>query len=68
MSLYSEVVAAVDPSLKANAYEVLAAKNISVSDFIRSAMIHLVEQKEVPFDIKRVRPGRYKHRREQVPA
>ncbi|MFX1674402.1 type II toxin-antitoxin system RelB/DinJ family antitoxin [Paraburkholderia sp. A2WS-5] len=66
---YSEVVAAIDPALKANAYEVLAEMNIPVSDFLRSAIIHLIEKREVPFDIKKALPGRRTVRRaEQVPA
>ncbi|MGV7243583.1 type II toxin-antitoxin system RelB/DinJ family antitoxin [Caballeronia sp. M23-90] len=53
---YSEIVAAIDPALKANAYEVLAGMNIQPSDFLRSAIIYLVEKRKVPFDIKHVSP------------
>ncbi|SAK95266.1 bifunctional antitoxin/transcriptional repressor RelB [Caballeronia calidae] len=63
MSRYQEVSTSIDPALKASAYEVLAEMDIKVSDFLRSAMIHLVEKRAVPFDIKRVRPST---RREEV--
>jgi addiction module RelB/DinJ family antitoxin len=65
--LYQEVTAAIDPALKASAYEVLAELDISVSDFIRSALAQLVERRAVPFDIKRVPRGEL-GRREEVAA
>ncbi|MBC8640186.1 hypothetical protein IAG25_25475 [Caballeronia sp. EK] len=52
---YTEMRTVIDPALKALACEALKGKNVSVSDFFRSALVHLVEKGDVPFDIQKAR-------------
>jgi len=58
---YSEVKASVDPAIKARAYALMEENGVSPSDFIRSALIRLVESGEMPFKIVQALPGRKYH-------
>jgi antitoxin component of RelBE/YafQ-DinJ toxin-antitoxin module len=58
MSRYQEIKVSIDPVLKALAFEAVEDADVSVSDFVRSALIHLVETGKVPFAIRRALPGR----------
>lgn len=58
MSRYSEVCALMDADLKAEAVAALDERGMSASDFIRSALIHLIETGEVPFKIRKLKPGK----------
>ncbi|WP_250534379.1 hypothetical protein [Caballeronia sp. AZ10_KS36] len=52
---YIEMRTVIDPALKTLACEALRERDISVSDFFRSALRHVVEGGDVPFDIHRAR-------------
>jgi antitoxin component of RelBE/YafQ-DinJ toxin-antitoxin module len=67
MSRYQEISASIDQTLKDLAVKALEEADVSASDFIRSAIIHLIETGEVPFEIRCVLPGRpYKPRGKAV--
>lgn len=52
---YHEVVAPIDSALKTLVYEALKEADISVADFLRSALVHFVERGTVPFEIHKAR-------------
>jgi antitoxin component of RelBE/YafQ-DinJ toxin-antitoxin module len=64
---YLVVGASIDPTLKDLATKSLEEADVTVSDFIRSSLIYLVETGQVPFPIRRSVPGRpYKPRGKAV--
>jgi len=48
----SVVRARIDPQTKAEATEALAAMGLSVSDYIRMALVRVARDKAVPFAVK----------------
>ncbi|MDR5757664.1 type II toxin-antitoxin system RelB/DinJ family antitoxin [Caballeronia sp. LZ035] len=58
MSKYQEITGAIDPESKARLIEMLDDQGYSVSDFVRCAAIHAIETGEIPFKVKKVKPGK----------
>jgi hypothetical protein len=50
---YIHVKTTVDPEFKVLIDEALTEAQVSLSDFLRSSLIHLVEQRSVPFKLIR---------------
>lgn len=50
---YSHVKTIVDPEFKLLVDAALVEASVSLSDYLRSSLIHLVEQRSVPFKVIR---------------